>query len=224
MLLQLQKRGVRTFDGTGLTTFAGRRCDVLAWTIYGATIEARQLVVAAGCASDKCIPEAGQSDGVTAPTQDGRSAMDPVTRLIEIEAIKDTRHMYSHYFDGRRLDDLVGLFTADAVCEFGAAYGGDWIGRAQIRTNYARYLSADAPAHGVMHSVTNPWIRLDSADSARGRWYLLDLHTSPGVENPLILFGIYDDLYRKVDGRWLIHRTRIDFLWPNRDYRGPREL
>ena len=62
--------------------------------------------------------------------------------------------------------------------------------------------------------------------TAHGRWYLLDLRTTEGVENPLILFGIYDDLYHKVDGRWLIHRTRtrIDFLWPKREYHGPREL
>lgn len=59
--------------------------------------------------------------------------------------------------------------------------------------------------------------------TASGRWYLLDLHTAVGVENPLILFGIYDDSYRKVDGRWLIDRTRIDFLWPRRDVQGDRD-
>jgi hypothetical protein len=42
-------------------------------------------------------------------------------------------------------------------------------------------------------------------------------------ENPLTLFGIYDDVYRKVDGRWLIARTRIDFLWPRREYHGLRD-
>ena len=56
------------------------------------------------------------------------------------------------------------------------------------------------------------------------RAYLLDLRTTEGVENPLILFGIYDDLYRKVDDAWKIHRTRIDFLWPRRQYLGPRQI
>ena len=149
--------------------------------------------------------------------------MDPVQRLIEIEAIKDIRNMYSHYFDGQRTDELADLFTEDAVCEFGAVFGGDWVGKAQIRSNYARFALGEGQEHSVMHAVTNPWIRLDSDDRARGRWYLLDLRTTPGVENPLILFGIYDDLYHKVAGRWLIHRTRIDFLWPRREYHGPRE-
>ena len=44
----------------------------------------------------------------------------------------------------------------------------------------------------------------------------LDLRTTEAVETPLILFGIYDDVYRKHDERWRIQRTRIDFLWPRR--------
>ena len=44
------------------------------------------------------------------------------------------------------------------------------------------------------------------------------------MDNPLILFGVYDDVYKKVDGRWKIWRTRIDFLWPKRHYFGKRDL
>ena len=60
--------------------------------------------------------------------------------------------------------------------------------------------------------------------TANGRWYLLDLRTAEGTENPLILFGIYDDVYKKVNGQWRIHRTRIDFLWPKRHFHGYRDL
>ena len=74
-----------------------------------------------------------------------------------------------------------------------------------------------------MHATTNPWIRLIDEDTAYGRWYLLDIITDPARENPLGLFGIYDDVYKKVDGDWKIHRTRIDFLWPQRDFTGIRE-
>ena len=76
----------------------------------------------------------------------------------------------------------------------------------------------------MLHSVTNPWIRLIDETTANGRWYLHDLRTPEGIENPLILYGIYDDLYKKVGGKWLIHRTRIDFLWPKRQVHGLRDL
>lgn len=149
--------------------------------------------------------------------------MDAIEELLETEAIRKLRVQYSHCFDGKRLDDLVDLFTDDAVCEFGPDYGGDWVGKAQIRSNYTRFLEREGPEFGVLHAVTNHDVRLVDATTALGRSYLLDLRTTEGVENPLILFGVYDDLYKKIGAKWKIHRTRIDFLWPKRHYTGPRK-
>jgi len=145
-----------------------------------------------------------------------------IEELLEIEEIKNLRIMYGHYFDGGDLDNLTALFCEDAVCEFGEAYGGDWVGRDAIRKGYGNYATPDNPPHSFMHAVTNPWIRLLSDTEANGRWYLLDLNLREDTENPLALFGIYDDAYRKVDGKWLISRTRIDFLWPRREFYGLR--
>lgn len=150
--------------------------------------------------------------------------MNALEELLEVEAIRKLRVMYSHHFDGQNLAELVDLFTEDAVCEFGPDFGGDWVGKPQIRTNYATYLEREGPVFGVMHAVTNHAVRLVDETTAVGRAYLLDLRTTEGVENPLILFGVYDDLYRKVGGLWKIHRTRIDFLWPKRRYQGPRKI
>lgn len=150
--------------------------------------------------------------------------MDALSTLLETEAVKQLRIRYSHYFDGKEIDALADLFTDDAVCEFGPDFGGDWVGKKEIKRKFARYARAEGPAYGVLHAVTNPLIRLVDESTAHGRWYLLDLRTTEAVENPLILFGIYDDLYKKIDGEWKIHRTRIDFLWPKRQYYGPREL
>jgi hypothetical protein len=146
-----------------------------------------------------------------------------IEELLEIEEIKNLRIMYSHHIDGGDVDSLAELFCEDAICEFGEAYGGDWVGREAIREHYKRYTAEAIPPYAFMHAVTNPWIRLISPESANGRWYLLDLNLFPGNENPLSLFGIYDDVYRKVNGKWLISKTRIDFLWPRRDYLGLRD-
>ena len=144
--------------------------------------------------------------------------------LLEKETIKELRIMYSHYFDGKDVDALTDLFTDDAVCEFGPDYGGDWVGKEQIRANFATYAAQEGPPFAVLHAVTNPWIRLIDETTANGRWYLHDLFTREGADSPLGLYGIYDDVYKKVDGRWLIHRTRIDFLWPKRQFYGLRDL
>ena len=144
--------------------------------------------------------------------------------MLEIETIKQLRIKYSHYFDGKRIDDLTDLFSEDAVCEFGPDYGGDWVGKDQIRDNFAKYAEAEGPSFGVLHAVTNPLIELIDRETAHGRWYLHDLRTTEGIDNPLILYGVYDDVYKKVFGKWLIYRTRIDFLWPKRQVGEPREL
>ena len=74
-----------------------------------------------------------------------------------------------------------------------------------------------------MHANTNPWIELTGEDTAKGRWYLLDLSLSDANQTAMTgLLGIYDDVYRKINGKWLIERTRIDFVWPRREYYGPR--
>ena len=62
-----------------------------------------------------------------------------IQELLEIEEIKNLRIMYSHYIDGGDVDGLAQLFCEDATCEFGEAYGGDWVGREAIREHYKRY-------------------------------------------------------------------------------------
>jgi GH43 family beta-xylosidase len=148
-----------------------------------------------------------------------------IEELLEIEAIRELRHLYSHYYDGNMLDELISLFCDDAVCEFGEPFGGDWVGKDEIRAKYHEFLYDSGRAvHSQMHAVTNPWIRLISDMEAYGRWYQLNLNVAEGAENPLTLFGIYDDVYRKVDGDWKIYRTRIDFLWPRREFYGLRDV
>ncbi len=147
-----------------------------------------------------------------------------IEELLDIEEIRNLRMVYGHYYDGQDVDSLVDLFTDDAICEFGPNFGGDWVGKDQIRTNFEQWSLREGVPHEVMHATTNPMVRLVDATTAHGRAYLLDLRTKVGVDNPLILFGIYDDIYKKIDGVWKIHRSRIDFLWPNREVGEARDL
>ena len=91
-----------------------------------------------------------------------------IEELLEIEEIKKIRSQYSHFYDANLLDDLVELFTQDAVCEWDASHGGCWIGKSQIRANYERYFKEFGNKEWiVMHAVTNPWIELTGPDHHR---------------------------------------------------------
>ncbi len=149
--------------------------------------------------------------------------MTTIEDLSNIHEIKNLRILYSTYFDAQEIDKLMGLLTPDVLCEFGPEYGGNWEGAESIRANFLSYMEQDGEPWRVMHSITNHLVELTGPDTAKGRCYLIDLNFEEGQENPLFLFGVYDDIYKKIDGRWLFHRTRIDFLWPTRYIMEPRK-
>jgi ketosteroid isomerase-like protein len=134
----------------------------------------------------------------------------PDADYAQIAAITDLKHAYASYLDHAQLDELVDLFTEDAVCEFGPY--GIWEGREAIRAGYGAVMAKNrGPLPGI-HSVTNPRIQLDG-DTATGTWYLLDLFFGGPGESPLKIIGIYHEAYDLLDSGWRISRSRIEFLW-----------
>jgi len=145
-----------------------------------------------------------------------------IEQLLDIHEIKNLRILYSAYFDAQEIDKLMGLLAPDVLCEFGPEYGGNWEGHETIRANFLSYMEREGQPWSVMHAITNHIIELTGPDTAKGRCYLLDLNLADANPDPLFLFGVYDDIYKKVDGNWLFYRTRIDFLWPTRYIMDPR--
>ncbi len=134
--------------------------------------------------------------------------------MIEVDAIKRTRLLYSHLMDTMRIDDMAQIFTEDAVCEFGPY--GSWHGRETIRTNYHEVEKGN-PTFFAMHGTCDHLVELTGPDTAVGRAYLYEPMTVKGEdENPFIYLGVYDDEYRKVDDKWLIEKCTLQFLWPER--------
>lgn len=147
--------------------------------------------------------------------------MTDLETLIETEKIKKLRILYSHHFDMNELDKMIALFTSDAICEFGSR--GTCVGHAQMREvfEYAHEFwdKNKRGTYPYVHAITNHWIEFTGPESAEGRCYLIDMAMCQ-EQSPLLLIGAYDDEYKKVDGQWLIHRTRIDYLWPERAVTG----
>lgn len=147
--------------------------------------------------------------------------MTDLETLIETEKIRKLRILYSHYFDMNELDKLVGLFTDDAICEFGVH--GTCRGHAEIRSTYetahAQWDTRNNGSYPYVHAITNHWIEFTGPEGAEGRCYLIDM-AMERKDTPLLLIAVYDDEYKKLNGVWKIHRTRIDYLWPARSVVG----
>lgn len=136
--------------------------------------------------------------------------------LLDIEDIRKLGLLYSQLQDHGQLDRLAEIFTADAICEFGPY--GLWQGRETIRANYAQVQAGlGGGPFAALHANAHHWVELTGPDRAVGRRYLLDMLTARAPdENPLLWLGIYDEDYRKEEGRWKIARCSLQFLWPQR--------
>ena len=141
-------------------------------------------------------------------------------RLLDVDDIKKLGLLYSQLQDHAYLDKLADIFTEDALCEFGPY--GTWNGRQEIRENYAKVKEANGgSSFSALHANSHHWVEMTGPDTAVGRRDLLDLMTTrPKDESPFIWLGLYDEEYRKVDGQWLIARTTLQFLWPEKHITG----
>ena len=141
-------------------------------------------------------------------------------RLLEIEKIRKTKLLYSQLMDSRDIDALKEIFAEDAICDFGPY--GSWTGKQAIYEGYKAVFSTDESInaqekYGGFHVTTNQWVELTGPDSAVSRTYLIDtVHQPDPRTNPIIWLGLYDEDYVKTDGKWLIKRCTLQYLWPQR--------
>ena len=134
-----------------------------------------------------------------------------MSRADDWVEIASLRAAYSHHYDSPDLDALVDLYTDDAICRFGAY--GTAVGKDEIRAVFAENMSSPDNNYPSLHATTNPMIEING-DAARGQYFLIDMVVSGGPTEPVIrVAGVYDELYRRENGRWRIAETSLRFLW-----------
>jgi ketosteroid isomerase-like protein len=136
-------------------------------------------------------------------------------QVLDRLEIGDLLARYCTALDRRDWDRLADVFTADAVCDYGAL--GTPTGVAEI-TGLVRGTLDTLDA--TQHLIGNVVVAVDG-DTATAHCYLIAQHLregTPGGETYL-LGGTYEDvLLRTADGWRITHRT-LDRLWAtgNRD-------
>jgi len=99
-------------------------------------------------------------------------------------------------------DRLVELFTPDAVWEGGGPLG-TASGQQALRERFR------APTlHYSWHFFVKPEIRVDG-ERAEGTWDVLAMMTTT-EGRPMWMVGVEHDEYRRIDGRWLHSRMRLE--------------
>ena len=149
------------------------------------------------------------------------SEIDRLKKLLEVEAIKELRLSYNYLMDLRDLDQLINIFTDDALCEYGPY--GSWTGKEEILSNYRGVFTGDLKApFSSFHPNANHRVQLLTDTRAEGQVYLMDFVTHVSAkENPLLWLALYDEEYQKIKGQWKIARTSLQFFWPERHTKPP---
>lgn len=127
-----------------------------------------------------------------------------ITRLEDIEAIKQLKVRYSHVCDDDHNPDTVtSLFAEDGIWEsadFGKAQG-----HAAIRELFAGFRKMFSFSQ---HNMMNPLIEV-KGNRATGVWYIMGPWTYRESKEEKWFALRYDDEYVKINGEWKYQHLRV---------------
>jgi len=136
-----------------------------------------------------------------------RVPLDRVDELLAREAIRDLVARYNAGADGGRFDEVVDLFTSDAVMELPAER---LFGHEEIAALFRRIQrvvvgsGAQDRRRYIRHFTATLQIDVEAADRARSRCYYQVL-MAHGLDH----WGRYIDSYRTVDGKWRFAHRKV---------------
>ncbi len=152
------------------------------------------------------------------------SQIDPVARLIAIEDIKQLKSRYFRFMDTKDWAGLRTVFCDDAVFDARTALSleGNADGGRAAESNawiyeggdtIVDFIKAAAGQSRTVHHGHCHEIEILSADEARGVIAMED-QVWDETDTVVTLHGCghYHESYRRVDGQWRIHRSRISRL------------
>ncbi len=138
------------------------------------------------------------------PGKDGDLAL-RLTRLEDIEAIKQLKHRYFRSIDRRDIETLRTLFTDNVEIDYeGATYRWQMQGRDGL---IEALHGAFDPQSVACHTGHHPEITILSDVEATGLWYLTDFMIKRAQKEITSGSALYSDTYLKTEQGWKIARS-----------------
>ena len=143
-------------------------------------------------------------------------ALDPLTILVEKEAIRELKARYFRFLDTKQWDKWIEIFEPefehDMVTEKQKIHG--------PREKFVEFVSKALEGVITVHHGHNPEIELTSPTTAKAIWPFSDrLKPGEGVTRGTSLegYGHYHETYVKSEAGWriktqLVTRLRLDFI------------
>ena len=128
---------------------------------------------------------------------------DGARRADDERAITRLLYAYCDAVDSNRSEDIVALFTPDAVFDLG--YGRVYTGSDDLMRMFAALDFYRATSHDLSTVV----IDFDGDDTARCRSHVYAFHLRADGGEPVHLWGRYTDTVVRSGGGWLISRRAL---------------
>jgi hypothetical protein len=153
------------------------------------------------------VAPAASASGKASATQLAR-LQQMVTRLEDEHEIEILQRTYGYYVDKNLWSEIAQLFVEDGTLEIGGR--GVFVGRKRVQ-QYLEWLGF--PVHGRLydHTQMQPIVHVSpDGQTAKGRWRAMVFGGDYGGAS---VFGdcIYENEYRKVNGKWMIAKLHAYF-------------
>lgn len=160
-----------------------------------------------------------------------------VTRLEDIQEIENLERIYSYYFDTRRLQDIVDLFSENTESVEIESHG-QFLGKEGVRKMYLEAVGGagqhrpgqSTPSRPRARGSMNAIIQIGGVitlapdgKTAKGRWHAWLAESFPfaGMMGQYWLHGYYENEFVKENGKWLFKKlywnttfiTRFETGW-----------
>ncbi len=136
--------------------------------------------------------------------------------LLDKAEITDVIHSYCYHFDRAEADEVLALFTEDAVVDYGPDVP-TMTGVAEIGPMVANGLSRFFAA--TSHHISNVTIRFDGPEAARSISYLYAWHRYQDGRPNSELWGQYHHDFQRTPEGWKITRLVLRAAGSDRFHR-----
>jgi hypothetical protein len=135
---------------------------------------------------------------------------DDLQQFVEVNRIMMLKARYCRYLDQKRWDEWRDLFTADLFVDVTGSLPApnETFDNADSWCEFIRERLTPAL---TIHHVHNPDIVVLDSENAIGGWALFDHIEYPNRSENRGFdgYGYYEDVYRKVDGEWLLSSFKL---------------
>ncbi|MCL2663384.1 MAG: nuclear transport factor 2 family protein [Oscillospiraceae bacterium] len=147
--------------------------------------------------------------------------METLEKLVAIEEIKQLKARYFRLIDTKQFEQLVDIFTPDAVFDFGKAFCDPVSGQMPGTSPSGPLVGREAVIKGIVdgmppvlqsiHMGYTPEVEITSANTANAIHPATYRPFIPGVLSANC-YGYYHETYEKIDGKWMIKTSTIQPL------------